>query len=136
MTINEIEASSVSNLIDAFIACQKGGSLVDFISACKKTELIDENGKFNMADLKYLKKFNKKLKELITKAEQINSVVIGDMCYVLGEKIKLDASNLKLGEEYVEHTQINPNRYEVFKKDLDTETIENSWKILNKFLTK
>ena len=56
-------------------------------------------------------------------------VYIEDKIYLLGEKVKLDGSNLELGEEYIEHVQVNPNVFEIFKKTIDTETIENSWKI-------
>lgn len=71
MTINEIEASSVSSLIEAFIAFKKGGSLMHFYEACQKNELIDENGNFSGGDLKYLKGFNKKLKTIISKVENM-----------------------------------------------------------------
>ena len=71
MTINEIEASSVSQLIDAFNDFKKGGSLIHFLESCKKRELINEQGKFNSAELKYINQFNKKLKALIKKSETI-----------------------------------------------------------------
>jgi len=49
--------------------------------------------------------------------------------YILGEEVLLDGSNLEMGEHYIEHTQTNPDKYSLCKKDFDTETIENSWKI-------
>lgn len=49
--------------------------------------------------------------------------------YILGEEIELYATNLEFGETYIEHTGINPDRFQIFKKDYDTITIENSWKI-------
>lgn len=55
---------------------------------------------------------------------------IGNTEITLGEKVLLNGSNLALGEYYVEHTQTNPDVFELFKKDLDQETIENSWKVL------
>ena len=55
-------------------------------------------------------------------------VKIGDFTYYLGEKVKLYHSNLNVGEYYIEHTQIDPNRYSLWKKS-DEETIEYSWKI-------
>ena len=73
MTINEIEAHSMSSLIDAFIEFKKGGNLIDFYNACQKRELINEHGKFSEGDIKYLKGFNKKLKEIIKKAENNES---------------------------------------------------------------
>lgn len=57
-------------------------------------------------------------------------VKIDDVKYTLGEEVLLDASNLEIGELYIEHTQVKPDRFSVFQKDFDTETIENSWKIL------
>jgi len=58
-----------------------------------------------------------------------DTITINNVEYTLGEKILFDASNLKIGESYIEHTQINPDRFDIWEKDFDTETIENSWKI-------
>lgn len=55
-------------------------------------------------------------------------VEIGEFTYYLGEKVKLYHDNLNMGEYYVEHTQINPDRYSLWKKSVEI-TIENSWKI-------
>ena len=70
MNINEIEASCMINLIDAFLTYKKGGSLVFFLESCKNSEMIAQNGKFNEADLKYLRGFKVKLQALVKKSEQ------------------------------------------------------------------
>lgn len=56
-------------------------------------------------------------------------VVIDGHEYTLGEEVLLDASNLNMGEYYIEHTQTNPDIFSIYKKDVDTETVENSWKL-------
>jgi hypothetical protein len=55
-------------------------------------------------------------------------VKINGVKYILLEPILVDTSNLEMGEKYIEHTQVNPDRYTIFKKDYDTQTVENSWK--------
>lgn len=57
-------------------------------------------------------------------------VVVDGYDYYLGEEIELRMSNLKMGEFYIEHTQIKPNRYSLFIRTDDQDTIENSWKII------
>jgi len=57
-------------------------------------------------------------------------VVVDGFDYYLGEEVELEMGNLKTEEPYIEHTQINPNRYSLFKRTDEQETIENSWKIL------
>lgn len=57
-------------------------------------------------------------------------VIVDGYDYYLGEEIELMMSNLKMGELYIEHTQINPNRYSLFQRTDDEDTIENSWKII------
>ena len=56
-------------------------------------------------------------------------VKIKDFHYVLGESVNLNGNNLKIGEKYIEHTQIDPDRFEIYKKEYDDEFWENSWKI-------
>lgn len=58
----------------------------------------------------------------------INVVEIDGTFYLLGDPVELDTSNLEMGEKYIEHTQINPDRYSLWTMD-DEITIENSWKI-------
>ena len=50
--------------------------------------------------------------------------------YLIGGEIKIDMSNIKIGEHYLEKTQINPDRYSIFKRDLEDVSIENSYKII------
>lgn len=58
------------------------------------------------------------------------AVEVDGFDYFLGEEISLYMENLSVNEYYIEHTQIKPNRYSLFKMDDSQETIENSWKII------
>ena len=42
----------------------------------------------------------------------------------------VDDSEIKVGDFYYEHTQINPDRFEIFKRSVDIESIENSKKVI------
>jgi hypothetical protein len=55
-------------------------------------------------------------------------VEINGTFYLLGDPVEPDTSNLEFGEKYIEHTQVNPDRYSLWSMD-DEITIENSWKI-------
>lgn len=62
-------------------------------------------------------------------------IKIDNVEYILGDEVLLDASNLEMGETYIEHTQIKPDRFSIHKKTCDTETVENSWKIKIRLFT-
>lgn len=65
----------------------------------------------------------------MTKYKKGDVVLVDGVKYVLGDPIDLLASNLEIGESYIEHTGIKPDRFDIWKKDYDTTSVENSWKI-------
>lgn len=59
-----------------------------------------------------------------------DKVTIDGFDYYVGGKIKLHGENLENGKFYIEHTQIKPDRFSLFKRDMEDDSFENCFLII------
>lgn len=72
-----------------------------------------------------------KLINTTTKEEHLcDKVTIDGFDYYVGGKIKLHGENLENGKFYIEHTQIKPDRFSLFKRDMEDDSFENCFLII------
>lgn len=66
-----------------------------------------------------------------TKEETLcDKITIDGFDYYVGGKIKLHGENLENGKFYIEHTQIKPDRFSLFKRDMEDDSFENCFLII------
>lgn len=72
-----------------------------------------------------------KLININTKEEHLcDKVTIDGFDYYLGKPVNKDGENLNQLEFYIEHTQINPDKFSLYKKEIDDDSFENSFTIV------